>query len=64
LESFVTAYEAKELTSVQEVKLQNTGDDDFDAKIDKMVSRAADNLTSSQLSRLKELLGCRDFLLG
>jgi hypothetical protein len=44
------AYEAKELTSVQEVKLQNTEGDDFDAKIDKMVSQAEDNLTSSQLS--------------
>ena len=54
------AYEAKELTSVQEVKLQNTEGDDFDAKIDKMVSQAEDNLTSSQLSRLKELLKQND----
>jgi hypothetical protein len=49
-----------ELTSVQEVKLQNTEGDDFDAKIDKMVSQAEDNLTSSQLSRLKELLKQND----
>ena len=54
------AYEAKELTSVQEVKLQNTEGDDFDAKINKMVSQAEDNLTSSQLSRLKELLKQND----
>ena len=54
------AYEAKELTSVQEVKLKNTEGDDFDAKIDKMVSQAEDNLTSSQLSRLKELLKQND----
>jgi hypothetical protein len=54
------AYEAKELISVQEVKLQNTEGDDFDAKIDKMVSQAEDNLTSSQLSRLKELLKQND----
>ena len=54
------AYEAKELTSVQEVKLQNTEGDDFDAKIDKMVSQAEYNLTSSQLSRLKELLKQND----
>jgi len=39
---------AQELTrTVQEVKLQNTEGDDFDAKIDKMVSQAEDNLTSS-----------------
>jgi hypothetical protein len=54
------AYEAKELTSVQEVKLQNTEGDDFDAKIDKMVSQTEDKLTSSQLSRLKELLKQND----
>jgi hypothetical protein len=42
------------------VELQNTEGDDFDAKIDKMVSQAEDNLASSQLSRLKELLKQND----
>ena len=45
---------------MQEVKLQNTEGDDFDAKIDKMVSQAEYNLTSSELSRLKELLKQND----
>jgi hypothetical protein len=45
---------------VQDVKLQNTEGEDFDAKIYMMVSQAADNLTSSQLSRLKELLKQND----
>jgi hypothetical protein len=49
---------------VQEVKLQNTEGDDFDAKIDKMVSQAEDNLASSQLSRLKELLKRRVYGLS
>lgn len=41
---------------VQEVTLPDSESDNFDEKIDKMVSRAEDNLTSSQLSRLRELL--------
>ena len=47
---------SENLKTVQEVKLQNTEDDEFDEKIDKMVSQAENNLTSSQLSRLKQLL--------